>query len=206
MEDVLDVYQRPVSDKNPLVCVDETSKQQIKETRAFLAPEPGQPGRYDHEYQRNGVSNLFMLFAPLQGWRHVKVTDRRTQVDWAQCMKELSDVHFPQAEKITVVMDNLNTHKAASFYEAFPPEEARRLVNRFEFHYTPKHGSWLDMAEIELGVLQRQCLNRRIADQSLLKSEVAAWEAQRNSESTKVDWRFTTQDARIKLKRLYPSF
>lgn len=206
MEDVLDVYQRPESEKNPLVCMDETSKQQIKETRPSLAPEPGQVARYDHEYERNGVSNIFMLFAPLKGWRHVKVTNQRTQIDWAQCMQELSDVHFPEAEKITVVMDNLNTHKAASFYEAFPPEEARRLINRFEFHYTPKHGSWLDMAEIELGVLQRQCLNRHIADQDLLKSEVTAWETRRNSESTKADWRFTTQDARIKLKRLYPAF
>jgi hypothetical protein len=205
MEDVLDVYQRPISEKNPLVCMDETSKQQVKETRLGKAVTPGHGERYDYEYERNGVSNLFMMFAPLKGWRHVEVTDRRTQVDWAQCMRDLSDRHFPDAEKITIVMDNLNTHKPASFYEAFPPEEARRLIDRFEFHYTPKHGSWLDMAEIELSVLQRQCLNRRLPDQKTLRREVKAWEKQRNSKKAKVDWRFTTKDARIKLKRLYPS-
>ena len=205
MEDVLEVYQRPVSEKHPLVCIDETSKQHIKETRPPCPVQPGQAKRYDYEYERNGVSNLFMIFAPLKGWRHVKVTDRHTQVDWAQCMKDVSDRHFPNAEKITVVMDNLNTHKPASFYEAFPSEEARRLIERFEFHYTPKHGSWLDMAEIELSVLQRQCLNRRIPDQVSLKREVVAWQKQRNCQRAKTNWRFTTKDARIKLNRLYPS-
>lgn len=205
MEDVLEVYQRPLSDTNPLVCIDETSKQHVKETRQGMAVAPSHGERYDYEYERNGVSNIFMMFDPLKGWRHAKVTDRRTQVDWAQCMKELADNHFPEAQKITIVMDNLNTHKPASFYEAFPPAEARRLIDRFEFHYTPKHGSWLDMAEIELGVLQRQCLNRRLPDQKTLRREVKAWEKQRNSKKAKVNWRFTTKDARIKLKRLYPS-
>jgi hypothetical protein len=204
MEDVLEVYQRPVSEKNPVVCIDETSKQHIEETRMGIPAEPGQPERYDYEYERNGVSNLFMMYAPLKGWRHVKVTDRHTRVDWALCMKDLSDVHFPEAEKITMVMDNLNVHKPASFYEAFTPEEARRLSDRFEFHYTPKHGSWLDIAETELSVLQRQCLNRRIPNQAYLKREVAAWEKERNKKTVKVDWQFTTQDARIKLRRLYP--
>lgn len=204
MEDVLEVHQRPVSEKHPLVCIDETSKQHIKETRPRCSVRPQHGERYDYEYERNGVSNLFMIFAPLRGWRHVKVTDRHTQVDWAQCMKNISDQHFANAEKITVVMDNLNTHKPASFYEAFPPEEARRLIDRFEFHYTPKHGSWLDMAEIELSVLQRQCLNRRIPDQAALKTEVAAWQKQRNRRKAKAKWQFTTHDARIKLRRLYP--
>jgi hypothetical protein len=205
MEDVLEVYQRPESEKNPLVCMDETSRQHIKETRLAMAVGPGHGERHDYEYERNGVSNIFMVFAPLKGWRDVQVTDTRTQVDWAQCMKDVSDVHFPEAERITVVMDNLNTHKPASFYEAFPPEEARRLIDRFEFHYTPKHGSWLDMAEIELGILQRQCLNRRLPDQKALRCHVNAWKKKRNSQKAKVNWRFTTKDARIKLKRLYPS-
>ena len=205
MENVLEVYQRPADPERPLVCLDETHRQQIKETRTPSAASVGQPQRYDYEYERAGVSHLFMLFAPLEGWRHVKVTDHRTRIDWAHCMKDLSDVHFPEADKITVVMDNLNTHAPASLYEAFPPEEAWRLVNRFEFHYTPKHGSWLNMAEIELSVLQRQCLNRRIPDQPTLKRFVHAWERPRNRKSAKTDWRFTTQKARVKLKRLYPS-
>jgi DDE superfamily endonuclease len=205
MEDVLDVYQRPYSSQHPLICMDESSKQQVSETRQPLPAEPGQPERYDYEYERKGVSNLFMLFAPLAGWRHVKVTDRRTKVDWAHCMKDLLTVHFPHADHITIVMDNLNTHHPASLYEAFPPEEAKALLDRCEFHYTPKHGSWLNMAEIEFSALQRQCLDRRIPAQATLQAEVAAWEAQRNAQRVKVHWRFTTKDARIRLERLYPS-
>ena len=205
MEDVLEVYQRPYSEEYPQGCFDETSKQQVKETRLPLPVEAGHPARYDSEYERNGVSNLFMMFAPLEGWRHVKVTDHRTCIDWAYCIKELVDIHFPNAEKIGLVLDNLNTHLPASLYKAFLPEEARRILDRLEFHYTPKHGSWLNMAEIELSILQRQCLNRRIPDQDSLKREVEAWEATRNANEAKVDWRFTTQDARIKLKKLYPS-
>ena len=159
----------------------------------------------DYEYERNGVNNLFMIFAPLQGIRYIKVTDRRTKKDWAFCIQEIVDILFPHATKLTVVMDNLNTHKAASLYEAFPPAEARRILERIEFHYTPKHGSWLNMAELEFSVLQRQCLDRRIPDSTTLKAEVAAWEKRRNTQAVKVDWRFTTGDARLKLKRLYPS-
>lgn len=206
MEDVLEVYRRPHDPKRPLVCIDEASKQQVKETRAPLARKPGQPERYDYEYDRNGVSNLFMMFAPLEGWRHVEVTDRRTSVDFAHCLKEVVDVHFPEADQIVLVSDNLNTHKPASLYEAFAPEEARRIIEKLEWHYTPKHGSWLDMAEIELSVLQRQCLDRRIPDQETLKREVTAWEHDRNQHAVKANWRFTTEDARIKLKKLYPSF
>ncbi len=163
MEDVLEVYHRPHDPDRALVCVDETSKQLIAETRVPIPPEPGHPQRYDYEYERNGTANLFMMFAPLEGWRHVKVTDRHAAVDYAQVLKELSDTHFPKAEKIVLVQDNLSTHKPASLYEAFPAPEARRLVERFEWHYTPKHGSWLNMAESELGVLSSQCLDRRIA-------------------------------------------
>jgi uncharacterized small protein (DUF1192 family) len=170
-----------------------------------IAAKPGQPGRHDYEYRRNGTANLFMMFAPLEGWRHVKVTDRHTAVDYAQVLKELSDTHFPGSAKIVLVQDNLNTHKPASLYEAFPPAEARRLVERFEWHYTPKHGSWLDMAESELGVLSSQCLDRRIPDQQVLKEEVEAWEAGRNKKHAKADWQLTTADARVKLKRLYPA-
>ena len=205
MEDVLAVYHRPHDPNCPLVCFDEGTKQQVKETRLPLPPEPGQVARYDYEYERNGTSNLFMFFAPLEEWRHVKVTDRRTMIDWAYCMRDLVDIHFPDAETIVVVMDNLNTHKLASLYEAFPPVEARRIAEKLEIHYTPKHGSWLNMAEIELSVLSRQCLKRRIPDQPTLRHEVAAWESQRNGAASTVNWRFTTADARIKLKRLYPS-
>jgi uncharacterized small protein (DUF1192 family) len=205
MEDILDVYQRPHDPECPMVCVDETSKQLIAETRVPIAAKPGRAARYDYEYRRNGTANLFMMFAPLEGWRHVKVTDRHTALDYAQVLKELSDTHFPNAKKIVLVQDNLNTHKPASLYEAFPPAEARRLVERFEWHYTPKHGSWLDMAESELGVLSFQCLDRRIADQQMLKEEVDAWEADRNKKHAKADWRFTTENARVKLKRLYPA-
>jgi uncharacterized small protein (DUF1192 family) len=205
MEDILEVYQRPYDPKRPLVCVDETSKQLIAETRVPIAAKPGQPARHDYEYRRNGTANLFMMFAPLEGWRRVKVTDRHTALDYAQVLKELSDSHFPGAEKIVLVQDNLNTHKPASLYEAFPPADARRLVERFEWHYTPKHGSWLDMAESELGVLSSQCLDRRIPDQRVLKQEVEAWEADRNKKHTKADWHFNTANARLKLKRLYPA-
>jgi uncharacterized small protein (DUF1192 family) len=205
MEDILEVYQRPYDPHRPLVCLDETSKQLVAETRVPIAAKPGQPGRHDYEYRRNGTANLFMMFAPLEGWRHVKVTDRHTALDYAQVLKELSDTHFPGAAKIVLVQDNLNTHKPASLYEAFPPAEARRLVERFEWHYTPKHGSWLDMAESELGVLSSQCLDRRIPDQQVLKEEVETWEADRNRKHAKADWQFTTADARVKLKRLYPA-
>ena len=205
MEDVLDVYHRPHDPDRPVVCVDETSKQLIAETRVPIPAKPGQLKRYDYEYERNGTANLFMMFAPLEGWRHVKVTDRHTAVDYAQVLKELSDTHYPNASKIVLVQDNLNTHKPASLYEAFPAEEARRLVERFEWHYTPKHGSWLDMAESELSVLTAQCLDRRIADKQILTEEAAAWEDYRNKKHAKADRQFTTADARIKLKRLYPA-
>jgi hypothetical protein len=205
MEDVLEVYHRPHDPRRPLVCFDEGTKQQIKETRLPVPGQPGYTAKYDYEYERNGTSNLFMFFAPLDAWRHVKVTDRRTMIDWAHCMRDLVDVHFPQADRIVVVMDNLNTHKLASLYEAFPPAEARRIAEKLEIHYTPKHGSWLNMAEIELSVLSRQCLNRRIPDQPALIHETVAWEAQRNAAASTVNWRFTTADARIKLKRLYPT-
>ncbi len=206
MEDVLEVYQRPRDPERPVVCLDETSKQLIVETRAPIPAKPSKPMRCDFEYERNGVANLFMMFAPLEGWRHVKVTDRRTAVDYAQALKDLSDTHFPDAAKIVLVQDNLSTHMTASLYAAFPAAEARRLVERFEWHYTPKHGSWLDMAESELGVLSTQCLDRRIPDKPKLIEEVAAWQNHRNKHLAKADWQFTTADARVRLKRLYPQF
>jgi hypothetical protein len=178
----------------------------IIETRKPIPAEPGKPKREDYEYERNGVANLFMVFAPLEGWRHVEVTDRHAAVDYAHILKAVADVHFPNVAKIVLVQDNLSTHKPASLYEAFPAEEARRIFERFEWHYTPKHGSWLDMAESELGVLATQCLDRRIPDKPTLIREVAAWEADRNKHHAKADWQFTTQDARVKLKRLYPQF
>ena len=205
MEDILDIYKRPYKADNPLICMDETSKQLIKETRLSISASPGQPARYDYEYERNGVCNLFMFYEPFGGKRYVSVTDRRTKRDWAIQIKELLDVHYPTAEKVILVMDNLNTHKGSSLYETFPPAEARRLLNRLEIHYTPKHASWLNIAEIELRVLSGQCLNRRIADKPTLIKEVHAWEKQRNSLNAKVDWQFSTDDARIKLKRLYPT-
>jgi hypothetical protein len=205
MEDVLEVYQRPHDPAYPVVCLDETSKQLIAETRVPIAAKPGRPARYDYEYARSGTANLFMLFAPLEGWRHVKVTDRHAALDYAQVLKELSDTHFPAADKIILVQDNLNIHQPASLYQAFPAAEARRLVERFEWHYTPKHGSWLDMAESELGVLSSQCLDRRIPDQPTLIGEVAAWQHRRNNSHAKADWQFTTANARVKLKRLYPA-
>ena len=204
MEDVLEVYTRPEDPDYPLVCMDETNKQLLSDVRDPLPAQAGQPQRVDYEYKREGVADLFMFFEPLLGKRFVKVTDQRTRKDWAQAMKELADYQYPLAKKIVVVMDNLNTHSPASFYETFEPQEARRLIERFEFHYTPKHGSWLNMAEIELGVLIRQCLSRRIPDKSTLEKEVRAWQKDRNAKVVKVDWRFTTADARIKLMHLYP--
>jgi len=205
MEDVLEVYHRPYNPQEPLICFDEGSKQQTKETRVPLPTRPGAVAKYDYEYERNGTSNLFVFFAPLEAWRHMKVTDRRTMIDFAHCMCDLVDVHFPEAEKIVLVMDNLNTHKFASLYKAFPPEEARRIIDKLEIHYTPKHGSWLNMAEIELSVLQRQCLKARIPDQTTLMDKVSAWENRRNADGSTVHWRFSTEDARIKLHKLYPT-
>lgn len=204
MEDVLAVYMRPHDPDHPLVCLDETSKQLIAETRTPIAMTPGNPARHDYEYERNGVANLFMMFAPLEGWRHVKVTDRHTAIDYAQVLKDLSDIHFPHAKSIVLVQDNLNIHAKASLYQAFPAAEARRLVERFEWHYTPKHGSWLDLAESELAVLTTQCLDRRIPDKQTLTKEVAAWVCHRNSRNAKADWHFTADNARVKLKHLYP--
>jgi hypothetical protein len=205
MEDVLEVYTRPYDPQRPQVCLDETSKQLVAETRVPIPAAPGQPERVDDEYERKGTANLFMVFEPLAGQRRVKVTERRTAVDFAYLIRELVDEQYPQAEKIVLVMDNLNTHKPASLYEAFPPAEARRVLERLEMHDTPKHGRWLDMAETELSVLATQCLDRRIPDATTLTHEIAAWERHRNEAKCRVDWRFTTQDARIKLKRLYPS-
>ena len=206
MEDVLETYQKPRDPDRPLVCLDETSKQLIIETRAPIPAKPGQPARHDYEYERNGVAHIFMMFSPLEGWRRVKVTDRHAAADYGQVLKELSDTHFPSAEKIVLVQDNLSTHTAASLYAAFPAAEAPRLAKRFEWHYTPKHGSWLDMAESELAVLTTQCLRRRIPNKQVLQREVGAWQDHRNKHHAKADWQFTTDDARVKLKRLYPHF
>ena len=206
MEDVLETYQKPRDPDRPLVCLDETSKQLIIETRAPIPAKPGQPARHDYEYERNGVAHIFMMFSPLEGWRRVKVTDRHAAADYGQVLKELSDTDFPSAEKIVLVQDNLSTHTAASLYAAFPAAEARRLAKRFEWHYTPKHGSWLDMAESELAVLTTQCLRRRIPNKQALQREVGAWQDHRNKHHAKADWQFTTDDARVKLKRLYPHF
>ena len=206
MEDVLDVYTESYDGARVLVCMDETTKQQVMEVRQPLTPAPGQEYRYDAEYKRNGVSNVFMLFAPLESWRDVEVTDQRTKLDWAQVIRQLADDHSPEAKRIVLVMDNLNIHSPASLYEALRPEEAKRIADRLEIHYTPKHGSWLNIAEIEMSVLARQCLSRRIPDQETLRREAAAWEQTRNESESTIDWRFTAQDARTKLKRLYPSF
>ena len=205
MEDVLEVYHRPYDEKRPQVCLDEASKQLVGETVKPLPPEPGQPERFDYEYVRNGTANLFMLSEPLAGWRHVMVTDRRTAKDFAEVLRWLAEDIYPEAEQIVLVMDNLNTHRLASLYEAFPPEQARRLAERFEVHHTPKHGSWLNVAEIELSVLARQCLGRRIESVEALLDQLEPWEADRNDRAVGVNWRFTTADARIKLKRLYPA-
>ena len=205
MEDVLDVYKRPHDPARPLVCLDEVSKQLVEETRAPQPMQPGQPARHDYEYKRNGTANMFMLFAPLEGWRHVEVTERRTAIDYAKILRDLADIHFPKAEKIVLVQDNLNTHVPASLYEAFEPAEARRIIERFEWHYTPKHGSWLNLAESELATLSGQCLNRRIPDAEKLTTEVAAWRTHRNTHNAKASWHFTSADARVKLKSLYPA-
>ena len=205
MEDVLDVYHRPYDEKRPLVCLDEASKQLIGEVIEPLPAEPGQPERFDYEYARNGTANLFMISEPLLGWRAVQVTERRTAVDFAEVVRWLVEEVHAEAEKVVLVMDNLNTHKLASLYEAFPPEQARRIAEKLEIHHTPKHGSWLNMAEIELSVLARQCLDRRIETREELEREVAAWEEERNERGVEVQWRFTTADARIKLRRLYPT-
>ncbi len=206
MEDVLAVYQRSHDPARPVVCLDETSRQLLAEVRPPLPPAPGHPARRDPEYVRGGVANLFLVCEPLRGWREVRVGDRRTRLDWAACVKELVDAHYPDAERVVLVMDQLNTHSPASLYEAFPPAEAKRLADRLEVHYTPKHGSWLNMAELELSALQRQCLDRRLGDRATMEREVAAWVAARNAADVAIDWRFTTADARTKLKRLYPAF
>ena len=205
MEDVLDVYTRPYDPKRPQLCLDERPVQLLADSRPPLPAHPGTLRREDHEYERHGMANLFLWYEPLQSRRHVKVTEQRTMVDWAHVIKELVDVHYPEAETIVLVMDNLNTHSPASLYQAFEPAEAKRLADKLEIHYTPTHGSWLDMAEVELAVLSSQCLDRRIPNLATLKTEVAAWEEDRNRTATAIDWRFTTVDARVRLKRLYPS-
>lgn len=205
MEDVLEVYRRPYDSQRPMVCLDEQSKQLVKETRPTIPAKPGRNQRMDYEYERNGTANLFMRFEPLAGRRRVKVTDQRTKVDFAHAVRDMVDQDYPEAEAIVLVMDNLNTHKPASLYEAFEPAEARRLIEKLEIHYTPKHGSWLNMAETELSVMTKQCLDRRIPDVATLRREIAAWERQRNKARSKINWQFTTHDARIKLRKLYPS-
>src|SRR4051794_4064117 len=206
MEDVLDVYERPFDPARPVVCLDETSRQLLAEVRAPLPPALGRPARHDPEYVRGGVANLFVVAEPLRGWRAVQVSQQRTRLDFARCIKELVDVHYPDAERIVLVMDQLNTHSPASLYAAFPAIEATRLRDKLEMHYTPKHGSWLNMAELELAVLQRQCLGQRFGDQAALECAATAWARRRNAATARIDWRFTTTDARIKLKRLYPAF
>lgn len=204
MEGVLEVYARPYDPKRPVVCCDEASKQLLADVQPPLPPAPGRPARVDYEYERQGTANLFMAFEPLAGRRHVEVTARRTKADFARLLRRVADEWYPDAEAVTVVVDNLNTHKPAVLYEVFEPAEARRIIGRLQFVYTPKHASWLNMAEIELSVLARQCLDRRIPDQQALAREVTAWEADRNAAVVRVDWQFTTADARVKLKRLYP--
>ena len=206
MEDVLEVYKRPYDEAHPLICMDESSKQHVKEVRDPISVKPGSPARHDSEYERNGVSNVFMFFEPLAGKRYVEVTDRRTAIDWAEQIRYLVDVRYPEAKRITLVIDNLNTHVGASLYKKFEPQEARRILDKLEIHYTPKHGSWLNMAEIELSVLSRQCMDARIPDQETLKKQVAAWQEKRNAISSPMQWRFTTDDARVTLQKLYPSF
>lgn len=205
MEDVLDVYTRPYDLKRPQICLDERPVQLLADVRPPQPARPGTPRREDHEYERRGMANLFLWYEPLMSRRHVEVTERRTMVDWAHCIKDLVEVHYPDAETIVLVMDNLNTHSPASLYQAFEPAEAKRLADKLEIHYTPTHGSWLDMAEIELAILSRQCLDQRIPDIDTLKRDVQAWEEERTRTATTIDWRFTTEDARIKLKRLYPT-
>jgi hypothetical protein len=204
MEDVLEVYHRVYDERHPVVCMDETSKQLVAETRLPIPMAKGRPARFDYEYKRNGVANIFMFTEPLKGWRWAEVTDRRTRIDWALVIRELLDVQYPRAVKVVLVMDNLNIHTIGSLYEAFDPVEARRLAERLEIHYTPKHGSWLNIAETELSVLATQCLDRRIPTNEDLKREVQTWEDDRNKTTKGVDWQFTTNDARVKLRRLYP--
>ena len=205
MEDVLDLYASAEDPAHPVVCVDETNKQHLQEIRPPLRLKVGKPYRYDPEYKRNGVSNLFMIFAPFLGFRHVEVTDHRTSIDFAHICRDIVDVHFPDAEKVILVCDNLNIHTPKSLYKAFDTQEADRIAEKIEFHYTPKHGSWLNIAEIEFSVLRRQCLCRRIPDKETLKREIQSWQNSRNQQRASVNWRFTTDDARIKLKKLYPS-
>ena len=205
MEDILDLYQQPRDPRRPLVCMDEQPKQLIKETRTPRRPTPGHPARVDYEYERAGTANVFLFVAPLEGHRHVDVTKRRTAVDWAHQIRRLVDIDYPDAAVIRLVMDNLNTHTVASLYAAFPPDEARRIARKLDIHYTPKHGSWLDMAEIELGILGRQCLPQRIDNIEDLRREANAWEVARDAAGVKADWQFTTENARIKLRKLYPS-
>jgi transposase len=205
MEDVLDIYKKPYDEKRPVVCMDEITKQLTREVRSPIPMKPGESVRYDTEYERNGTSNIFLSCEPLRGKRQVKVTERRTRVDWAYFIRDMVE-EYPQADKIVLVMDNLNTHAGASLYEAFEPSQAKRILDRLEIHYTPKHGSWLNMAEIELSHLGRQCLDRRIGERETLIGEVHAWCKRRNEEESVVNWQFTTDNARIKLKRLYPVF
>jgi hypothetical protein len=205
MEDVPAVYHRPHDPRRPQVCLDEASKQLVGEIRSPVPAAPGRPARYDSEYVRNGTANLFVAFEPLAGWRHVAVTDGRRRADWAWFVKDLVDGRYRDAERVVLVMDQLNTHTAGSLYETFPPAEAARIASRLEVRYTPKHGSWLNMAEIELSVLSRQCLRPRVPDKAALAAQVAAWQAKRNRRHCRMDWRFTAADARVKLKRLYPS-
>ena len=205
MEDVLEVYHRPYDPKRPVVCVDETFKQLIGETRQPLPPRPGSVERYDHVYTRNGVASLFLACEPLAGWRHVAVSEHRRRTDWALFIRSLLEGRYREAERVVLVRDQLNTHSPASLYEAFPPEQAKRLADRIEIHHTPKHGSWLNIAEIELSALGRPCLSRRIAHQDTLKRQIAGWEEKRNARPARVLWQFTTQDARVKLRSLYPS-
>jgi hypothetical protein len=205
MEEVLDLYEEPYDPRRPKVCFDETSKQLVAETQVPLPAKPGKAQRYDYEYQRNGTRNLFMFFEPQQGWRHVAVTEHRTMQDFAHQMRWLVDEAYPEAEIIRLVLDNLNTHRPASLYQAFAPAEARRILQRLEFHYTPKHGSWLNMAEMEFSVFSRQCLDRRIPDETILQREVLALERERNQVGARVNWQFTSRDARSKLGHLYPS-
>ena len=204
MEDILNVYQRDYSVHNPLVCMDETSKQLTKETRVPIPANTDHVEYYDSEYERNGTANIFMFFNPIEGKRRVDITDNRTAKDWAHQIRQLVDVDYPEAKKITLVMDNLNTHVGASLYKTFNPKEARRILDKLDFHYTPKHGSWLNMAEIEFSILGRECLDRRIPDKTALINEVNAWTEERNSKKSKIIWRFKNENARINLKRLYP--
>ena len=206
MEDILDLYAEPYQADYPVVCFDEIPYQLVSETRTPLPLQPGKPVRYDYEYRREGTCNMFMFLEPLAGWRHVKVTARRTKQDFALCMKEIIEVHWPEAKKVRLVLDNLNTHTPAALYERYPPEQARPLVQKLEFHYTPNHSSWLNMAEVEISVLSGQCLDRRMGRRDILESEVAAWETERNERKATIDWRFTIPEARDKLKRLYPVY